>query len=106
MKICLICHKEHKAKTECCTKCNRKIVEITKRYCKEYWNKDYRPKIHEHKFKISIARILKIKDLYNQNDVLNFIENNLDVLRKTKFNHGEILINKRQLKNKLYNKEY
>ena len=79
-KICPICDKPHKQKTQCCAKCNRELKNIVDILYPNA-NEKTKPK------KASIGRIIEIKQQYNINEnVFDFIRENKDKVVKVKYN--------------------
>lgn len=68
LKICPICEKPHKMRTQCCVKCNRELLDIQKIV-------EPRSKYR----KASINKVVNIKQKYKSIDVFSLIKSNPEV---------------------------
>lgn len=94
IKICSICEKPHKAKTQCCLSCSRKLHDI--KPIVEPFSKQK---------KVSITKVINIKVKYNVTDVFEFIKKNPSVW-KTLDSHKKRLEVKRTLREYHRSDEY
>lgn len=67
-KICPLCEKMYKVGRSVCRDCDKKISEIEKR-------------AHS-KYRISISRINSLRNIYKQNDILEYLLNNPQLIYK------------------------
>lgn len=74
-KVCLLCQKPHKCKTQLCFKCNKARKDLD----------------------ISISKLLMLKKLYQCNDVYSLL-NEKPYLLNSKIDHNTSLLNKRNVK--------
>lgn len=89
-KICPICDKPHKQKTQCCAKCNKELKNIVDILYPNS-SKENRPK------KASIGRIIKIKQQYNvKSNVFNFIRKNKNEVVKVRYDKKEWIQKKKE----------
>ena len=94
-KICPICEKPHKMRTQCCSKCNSELIHI---------QDVIKPK-RRHK-KVSINKVMSIKNKYKTLEVFDLIRKNPQIWYSDLVTREERLRQKREVRAYQRSEEY